>query len=99
MLFTNKAIASNIAQVNDPLIQEWMEEAFVELDPSSRELLYYKIQKRLIENISHGISVMCVRISSLTIIKSRASNRIRWGFCGFIMYQPYINPVTAIWWC
>ncbi len=51
ILFTNKIIASNIAQVDDPLIQEWMEEALVEINPRARERLYNKIQKRVVEDL------------------------------------------------
>ncbi len=41
----------NIGQVNDTLVQQWMEEALEETDEAERALLYYKIQKRLIEEV------------------------------------------------
>ncbi|MBD3215567.1 MAG: hypothetical protein GF311_23355 [Candidatus Lokiarchaeota archaeon] len=50
-LFTNRQIASNHAQVNDTLVQIWMEQALVETDPIIREQLYDSIQKRLIEEV------------------------------------------------
>ncbi len=51
MLMTNKAIASNMAQVNDAQLQTWMEEAVGETDPVAREQLYDNIQERCIEVI------------------------------------------------
>ncbi|MFX0164779.1 MAG: ABC transporter substrate-binding protein [Candidatus Hodarchaeota archaeon] len=49
--FTNKVPAVNCGQVNDTLTQQWMEEALGESNEISRENLYYKIQKRLIEDV------------------------------------------------
>ncbi|MFX1590060.1 MAG: ABC transporter substrate-binding protein, partial [Promethearchaeota archaeon] len=50
-LFTNRSVAYNSAQVNDFSVQQWMEEALEESDQSQREILYDKIQKRLVEEI------------------------------------------------
>jgi ABC-type oligopeptide transport system substrate-binding subunit len=50
-LFTNRSTAANSAQVSDPQIQNWMEQADEETDPIKRELLFDRIQKRLIEEI------------------------------------------------
>ncbi|MBA7691170.1 hypothetical protein ES703_99710 [subsurface metagenome] len=50
-LFTNRTSAYNFAQVNDWIVQQWMEEALDEVDQAKRELLYDKIQKRLVEEV------------------------------------------------
>lgn len=49
-MFSNGGI-ENIAQVNDSLIQQWMEEAILETNDTLREQLYDDIQKRLIEEL------------------------------------------------
>ncbi len=49
--YTNKKIGYNMGQVNDTQVQEWMEDALIETDPIARKQLYYKIQKRLIEEV------------------------------------------------
>ncbi|MEJ2248461.1 MAG: ABC transporter substrate-binding protein [Candidatus Lokiarchaeota archaeon] len=50
-LFTNRSIESNYAQVNDPQVQLWMEEALIETDTQIRQDLYNNIQKRLVEEV------------------------------------------------
>jgi len=51
-LFSNKTDGIwNIGQVNDALVQLWMEEALEETNETVREQLYFKIEKRLIEEI------------------------------------------------
>ncbi|MFX1402702.1 MAG: ABC transporter substrate-binding protein, partial [Promethearchaeota archaeon] len=50
-LFTNRSVAYNSAQVNDPIVQQWMEEAIEETDQTQREALYDNIQKRLVEEV------------------------------------------------
>jgi peptide/nickel transport system substrate-binding protein len=50
-VYTNKVVGRNVAQVNDTLIQQWMELAMRETEPILRKQLYYQIQKRLIEDI------------------------------------------------
>ncbi|MHA1497318.1 MAG: ABC transporter substrate-binding protein, partial [Promethearchaeota archaeon] len=50
-LFTNRSVAYNSAQVNDEIVQQWMEEALDEVDQVKREVLYDKIQKRLVEEV------------------------------------------------
>ncbi|MFX1498752.1 MAG: ABC transporter substrate-binding protein [Promethearchaeota archaeon] len=50
-LFTNRTVASNAAQVNDPIVQQWMEDALEETDQTQREALYDNIQKRLVEEV------------------------------------------------
>lgn len=47
-LFSNNSV-SNFAQVDDDLVQEWMEEALITINPAERKVLYNKIQQRLIE--------------------------------------------------
>jgi len=49
--FTNKMPAYNFGQVNDTLVQEWMDKALFEINQTAREQLYYKIQERLIETV------------------------------------------------
>ncbi|MFX0105203.1 MAG: ABC transporter substrate-binding protein [Candidatus Hodarchaeota archaeon] len=49
--FTSKGPAENCGQVNDSITQKWMEEALGELNETGREHIYYKIQKRLIEEV------------------------------------------------
>ncbi|MFX0021181.1 MAG: ABC transporter substrate-binding protein [Candidatus Hermodarchaeota archaeon] len=51
-LFSNKADGfENWGNVNDSLVQQWMEEGLIESDETAREQLYYDIQKRLIEKV------------------------------------------------
>jgi len=51
-LFSNKADGTyNAGQVNDSLVQQWMEEALEEINETVREQLYYQIEERLIEEI------------------------------------------------
>ena len=47
-LFSKNSV-SNFAQVDDDLVQEWMEEALITINPAERKVLYDKIQQRLIE--------------------------------------------------
>jgi ABC-type transport system substrate-binding protein len=54
-LYTNKEHANNFGQVNDTQVQEWMEEALTETDATARRQLYYKIQKRLIEEVCPNV--------------------------------------------
>jgi len=51
MLMTNKAVASNMAKVNDDQLQTWMEAAVSETDPAQRKIYYDKIQERCAEEI------------------------------------------------
>lgn len=51
MLMTNKAIASNMAKVDDAQLQKWMEAAVTEIDPAQRKVLYDNIQERCAEEI------------------------------------------------
>ncbi|KKL57964.1 hypothetical protein LCGC14_2230140, partial [marine sediment metagenome] len=41
----------NLAQVNDSLLDQWIEEGVKETDPILRKQLYYQIQERLIEEL------------------------------------------------
>ncbi|MFX1554784.1 MAG: ABC transporter substrate-binding protein [Promethearchaeota archaeon] len=51
-LFSNKADGFyNWGNVNDTLVQQWMEEGLVETNETARGQLYYDIQKRLIEEV------------------------------------------------
>jgi len=51
-LFSNKADGiQNGGQVNDSLVQQWMEEALEETNETVRDQLYFKIEKRLIEEV------------------------------------------------
>ncbi|KKN19085.1 hypothetical protein LCGC14_0949330, partial [marine sediment metagenome] len=47
-LFSKNSI-NNFAQVDDDLVQDWMEEALITINPAERKVLYDKIQQRLIE--------------------------------------------------
>ena len=53
--YTNKRLGENLGQVNDTQVQEWLEEALIETDPTIRRQLYYNIQKRLIEEVCPNI--------------------------------------------
>ena len=51
-LFSNKADGfKNAGQVNDSLVQQWMEDALEETNETVRDQLYFKIEERLIEEI------------------------------------------------
>jgi len=50
-LFTSKGENDNFAQVNDTLIQQWLEAAAGELNNTARDHIYYQIQERLIEKV------------------------------------------------
>ncbi len=50
-MYSNKTIDLNYAQVNDIQVQLWMEEALEEPNENTRSLIYYDIQKRLLEEI------------------------------------------------
>ena len=50
-MYSNKTIDLNYAQVNDKLIQQWMEEALEEPNKITRSQIYYDIQKRLLEDV------------------------------------------------
>jgi len=41
----------NVGQVNDSLVQDWMEAAVEETNETAREQLYFNIEKRLIEEV------------------------------------------------
>ncbi|MHA2126781.1 MAG: ABC transporter substrate-binding protein [Promethearchaeota archaeon] len=41
----------NYGQINDSLVQQWMEEAVEETDEDAREQIYFNIEKRLIEEV------------------------------------------------
>ncbi|MHA2007053.1 MAG: ABC transporter substrate-binding protein [Promethearchaeota archaeon] len=41
----------NLGQVKDAFVQQWIEEALEETDEDAREQLYFKIEKRLIEEV------------------------------------------------
>ncbi len=48
-LFTNRTVASNGVQYNNPQVQLLMEEAVVETDKAKRQELYNKIQEQIVE--------------------------------------------------
>jgi peptide/nickel transport system substrate-binding protein len=52
-LFSSKKAVGfwNFGQVNDTLVQQWMEEALEETNEDAREQLYFNIEKRLIEEV------------------------------------------------
>lgn len=65
ILCSNKALDLNYCQINDTLVQQWMEEALGETDEAIREQYYYQIQKRLIEEVfpmCYLIARNCFRI-------------------------------------
>jgi len=51
MLMTNKAVASNMAKIDDDQLQTWMDAAVTETDPAKRKECYDNIQKRCAEEI------------------------------------------------
>lgn len=53
--YTNKRLGENMGQVNDTLVQEWLEDAVIETDATVRRQLYYNIQKRLVEEVYPNI--------------------------------------------
>ncbi len=51
-MFSSKADeVMNFGQVNDTLVQQWMEEAVEETNETVREQIYFNIEKRLIEEV------------------------------------------------
>ena len=50
-LFSNETAEANFGQINDPLTKTMITEALVETNPQARRLLYYDIQKQLIEEV------------------------------------------------
>ena len=67
LFFTNKMIAENAGQVNDTLIQKWMEDALIETNPTARARLYYQIQKRLIEEIYPHIWLYTITYTTIQV--------------------------------
>ena len=60
----------NFAQVNDSLLDQWIEEGVQETDPILRRQLYYQIQERLIEELypsvwTYGKKQIYVYVSTL----------------------------------
>jgi ABC-type transport system substrate-binding protein len=53
--YTNQKLGDNVGQVNDTQVQEWLEDALMETDATVRRQLYYKIQKRLVEEVYPNI--------------------------------------------
>ncbi len=51
MFMTNKAIAYNVAKIDDAQLQEWMESAVTEIDQAQRKVYYDNIQERCAEVI------------------------------------------------
>ncbi|MFW9827955.1 MAG: ABC transporter substrate-binding protein [Candidatus Thorarchaeota archaeon] len=51
ILCSNKSLDLNYCQVNDPILQELMEDALKETNATMREQSYYQIQKRIIEEV------------------------------------------------
>ncbi len=49
-LYSNISI-TNYAQVNDPYLQDLMEQALIELDPINRKVIYNEIQRYLVEDL------------------------------------------------
>ncbi len=49
-LFSKNSV-NNFAQVDDDLVQEWMGEALITINPAERKVLYDNIQQRLIEEV------------------------------------------------
>jgi peptide/nickel transport system substrate-binding protein len=49
--YTNTRLGENLGQANDTLIQEWLEDALMEINATTRRQLYYNIQKRLLEEV------------------------------------------------
>ena len=50
-MYSNKTIDLNYAQVNDKLVQQWIEEALEEPNENIRAQKYYDIQKYLLEEV------------------------------------------------
>jgi ABC-type transport system substrate-binding protein len=50
-MYSNKTVDLNYAQVNDTLVQRWMDEALEEPNENIRSQIYYDIQKRLLEEV------------------------------------------------
>jgi peptide/nickel transport system substrate-binding protein len=51
ILCSNKTLDLNYCQIDDTLVQQWMEEALAETNEAVREQYYYQIQKHLIEEV------------------------------------------------
>ena len=72
--YTNKKKGYNAGQFNDTQIQEWMDAALYEIDPNTRRLLYYIIQKHLLEDLFPSVF-----LNSWTRTDVYVSNLIGWN--------------------
>jgi peptide/nickel transport system substrate-binding protein len=61
----------NVAQIDDAQLQAWMEQAVKETDPVARELLYYNIQERFIEELYPWILFIVPRHFDLHVANLR----------------------------
>ncbi|MFX1477755.1 MAG: ABC transporter substrate-binding protein [Promethearchaeota archaeon] len=57
--YTNKRLGENMGQVNDTVLQELLEDALMEINATVRKQLYYKIQKRLVEEVYPNVWLNC----------------------------------------
>ncbi|MFX1590869.1 MAG: hypothetical protein ACFFC1_22265, partial [Promethearchaeota archaeon] len=76
--YTNKKKGYNAGQFNDTQIQEWMDAALYEIDPNARRLLYYIIQKTLLEDLFPSVF-----LNSWTRTDVYVSNLIGWNLHPF----------------
>jgi len=51
MLFTLYHSSENYLNINDSLVDQWIEEGIKETDPDLRRQIYYQIQERLSEDL------------------------------------------------
>lgn len=60
---------TNWVHMNDSLVDQWIEEGLKENNPTLREEIYYKIQKRLIEEL-YPVILISSRISILSYVSN-----------------------------
>lgn len=78
-LFSNTAF-DNWAQVDDSLIQQWLEEGIVETNETRREQVYYDIQKRLIEDIYPMLWLYTEDYYDVHVSNLRGFNSLKYTF-------------------
>ncbi|MFX1589379.1 MAG: ABC transporter substrate-binding protein, partial [Promethearchaeota archaeon] len=84
-LFTPGA-ASNYGEVDEPLYNQWMDEALKITDPKAREAKYDDIQQIIIEDLvnyayTHVQKLVCAHHSDLTGFQQNAFNKLNFHTC------------------
>ena len=83
----------NFAQVNDWETSEWMQDALIETNPIQREILYDKIQKRLVEEVYPWVWCSVPKLTTayhedLTGFQQNALERLYFYPCKWVRGNP-----------